>query len=352
MDPVTTKPVVPPSNPLYEPIPDVVPPVSDKAIRVNLYFKFIALILSIAVSPVCAHYITGKVEKLRIQFEKEDRANKRESELQMHNQKMRNVLVKEIMDICKTADLDNVAHAYRLGWIAEVVEANPSVFHLNMKSAKKKLDTIIEKIALMDNVRKRLMEARRSEENLQSKVTKYDKANVDLEKQLVRARKGLENAQWRGYTAKKKWQDKISGLEKDLSRSKFRRRMYLSWLSHERTRRRMYAYQLSHTKKVLQRKMKDAAKQKTEDSIKISQLNDAIVKLLKKSRVANNERDKVKALAQKLTDSNTKAQSTITDLKEEVEKLKAANSALVTERKTLSKKLSECPPQTTMAPVK
>ncbi len=326
----------------YESVDEVSPTSSPMVVKMNLYFKFLALILSVVASPFIAHCITGQVEKLRIEFEKEDRERKREYEVRLQHRKMRNTLVKEVLEICKTADLDNIAHAYRLGWIAEIVEANPKIFNLDMKKAKEKLDKIIEKIALMDNVRKRLLESEKSEAGLQSKVKKYDKDNVNLEKQLRRARKGLEKVQWKGYKAKKKWNDKISGLEKRLNHSQFRRRMYGSWLRRERMRRRMYAFQLNHTKRELKRKMQNAASQKKSDNLKISKLNTALAGLQRKSQMTTKEYSNVKSLVRKLTAANTKAQTTVSDLKDEVKKLKATNLVLVKERKALFHRVSDC----------
>jgi len=198
------------------PSPEGVPSqLADQTARLHLYLRFAAILLSICASPLIAHCVTKQVEGMRLKFEENDRKRKRAAELQLHKQKLRHALIKEILVISKTADLDNVAHAYRLGWIAEMVEANPKVFDLNMKDAKEKLDKVIEKIGVVDNIRTNLLAARKSESNLKVKVDKYDKTNTNLEKKLGKAKKVLRETQWRSYAAKKKWQDKISDMEKD-----------------------------------------------------------------------------------------------------------------------------------------
>jgi chromosome segregation ATPase len=195
---------------------------------------------------------------------------------------------------------------------------------------------------VVDNIRSNLLEARKSETNLQIKVDKYDQDNTDLEKKLSKARTKLATAQWRSYAEKKQWQGKISGLEKDLSRAKFRRRMYRRWLQREQLRRQMYAYQLRHTKTELQRKMQDATKQKKLATARILQLNVALGKLRHTSHSASKELDEVKRLVKKLTDANTKAQSTISEVHDENEKLKATNNTLAAENKKLTDKLATC----------
>jgi len=329
---------------VYDPIPNAIPATSAWATRFNAYFKLIALILSVAASPLIAHCVTEKVEEMRLAFEKDDRARKREHEQRIQNQKMRNALVQQILEVCKTADLDNIAHAYRLGWIAEIVETNPKVFDLNMKKAKEKLDKIIDKIDILDNVRQRLIESKKSETNLKAKVSKYDEKNAALEKKLQKARQVLQKTQWRTYTDKKKWKDKIEDMEKDLSRAKFRRRMYSRWLQREQLRRRMYAFQLRHTKSELSRKMREAETQKKQDAKKIKRLHVALGKL---RQTSTKELDEVKRLAKKLTDANTKAQLTITDLKDEIKRLKETNASLTADNKKLTEQAQACAAKTT-----
>jgi len=115
--------------------------------------------------------------------------------------------------------------------------------------------------------------------------------------------------------------------------------MYRRWLSRERTRRHMYALQLRYTQRELQRRMKAAKSQKKVDAAKISQLNVAMGKLRQSSTKSLGE---VKRLVKKLTDANTKAQSTISALEDARNKLKATNKTLAADNKTLSEQLIDC----------
>ena len=305
-------------------------------------FKVIAILLSVVMSPVCAHVASGRVERLRIKFEREDRVKKRQMQLHIHQQKMRTTLVKEIVSIAKNADLNNVAHAYRMGLIAEIVMTNPDVFKLNMKDAKEKLDIIIKKMKVVHNIRKQLAATEKSETELHGKVKQYDKENVDLEKKLKKVRKKYDAAKWRGYAARIKWQKKVTDAEKALQRSRSHRLEYYNRLRRERHRRYMYARHLRYTQRRLQVNMSAAKKAKKKSDGEIKKLNGVLASLGAKASVASKEVSQLRELARKLTKAKQAAEITAQYLSDEVKKLKADN-------KTLTVKLVSCKPKDGMA---
>jgi len=313
-------------------------------------FKIIAILLAIGLSPVCTYFGSGRVEKIRTKFEREDRAKKRETQLRIHRQKMRTTLVKEVVSIAKNADLDNVAHAYRIGLIAEIVMSNPDVFKLNMRDAKDKLDVIIKKMKVVHNIRKQLAETEKSEAELQGKVKRYDKENVNLEKKLKRMKKKYDAVKWRSYKDRMKWQKKVEKVEKALKDSRFRRRMYAERLQRERRRRRLYAHYLRYTQRRLQKKVNAAQTAKKKSDLEVKKLNGVLATLELKTSTASKEIKQLKGLVRKLTKAKQDSEATAQDLSDEVKKLKAANKVLRSDNKTLMQKVAECKPKKAMTP--
>ncbi len=313
-------------------------------------FKLIALVLSVGASPVCAHFASGRVERMRQRFEREDRERKREVQLRIHRQKMRTTLVKEVVSIAKNADLNKVAHAYRIGLIAVIVMSNPDVFRLNMKDAKDKLDEIIKKMKVVHSIRKQLADAEKTEVDLQAKVKKYDKENEDLEKKLVKTKKKYGRARWLGVAQRAKWAKKVTAAKTALQRSQFRRLMYSSRLRRERNRRRMYAFHLRHTQRRLQLKMSAAAAQKKKSAREVKKLNGLLATLGAKASTTSKEVATLRDLVKKLTKSSSTAQATIQELNEDLGKLRRTNSTLRVASTQLAKTLAECKPKSAMVP--
>lgn len=307
-------------------------------------FKLVALVLSIGVSPVCAHYASGRVETMRQKFEREDRERKRQVELRIHQQKMRTSLVKEIVSIAKSADLNNLAHAYRIGLIAEIVMTNPDVFRLNMKDAQDKLDVIVKKMKVVHNVRKQLAATEKSEASLQVKVKQFDTENATLEKRLKKTRKKYDKVKWKSYAERVKWRKKVTEVEKALQRSTLKRLEYSNRLSRERRRRARYAFYLRYTQRRFQANLRAAKKAKAKSAKEVTKLNGMLSSLEAKATTTGKELAQLKELVQKLRKAKEAAETTAQTVNDEAKKLRAANKVLVTEGKKLAAKLAECQP--------
>lgn len=307
------------------------------------HFKILAMLATLVISPVCVHVGTGRVEKLRIKFDNAQRAKDREASIAIHTQKMRTVLVKEIISISKNASLNEVAHAYRMGLIAVIVMSNPKIFGLDMGTAKIKLDQIISKLKPVADIRKQLMSAEKQVQSLRGKMDGANSNKKRLVRSLYKARRNYKKYKWRGLAAQEKYAKAVAKVETELAKYSTKANLYEGLLRREQKRQQLYERQLKATSVELNRKIQEAATSKIESMKRILQLSSLLQQVSGKTKKQREQVATLKRLVDKITQANKAAQDTIQDLKTENDKLKAANKVLATEVKALLTKLPKPP---------
>lgn len=303
----------------------------------TLMYVIISLSATLAVPCGSLAYSYGNEKAKR-----ESETMKKKAEAENVRRKLQLDLLKQIIDVAKTAEFKDPKSVYRLGLIAAMVNENHAAFGIKLINAEQTMNSMSDKLAPIAGLRRRLRESGILMSDLQARYKDARKEEKNLKTRIKEINKILKVTKYMGERRKKKLEKELGEKENELDQQKYQSRFYQERLFAEQNIRKYFSTELKRQEKILKDTLRQTANLRSDLKKKSLEVSELAVKLEQESKSAKETGAKFKKALAEMQKDYGKSEQNNKRLRAELKSEQEASNNLKRLVKMYVKHLTQC----------